>query len=210
MSAAAKLAALLRRRKDEVIERWARRVLEDPRVPQANRLPQPTLHDHIPSLLDRLFERLEHAGNEPQAAEALGALLGDEHDSHAHAAQRASLGYDVNAASREIGHLRLVLLQVCAEEKLDLDITAGIVLHAALDEVMATLVERLERMSVSMARKHAEEGGARLLAAEQRQNAQLRALAEAAVAVVQKVRKRVPSFVGKAPSRPRSSVAFIM
>jgi hypothetical protein len=54
-----RVAALLRDRREDLLGRWTRRVLEDPRVPEANRLSEPDLRDQVPMLLDRLVEVLE-------------------------------------------------------------------------------------------------------------------------------------------------------
>ena len=43
-----RLAALLRDRKEELIRCWTRRVLDDPMVPEANRLSEPELRDYVP------------------------------------------------------------------------------------------------------------------------------------------------------------------
>jgi PAS domain S-box-containing protein len=134
-----RLAALLRHRREELIRRWTRRVLEDPRVPDATRLSEPELHDHIPELLDRIAEDIEaHEGG------ALGACQ----SAREHARHRASEGYGLTEALRELSHFRAVILEICAEQRVAVEGDAAGLLHAAIDESMTTGADEMERAAL--------------------------------------------------------------
>lgn len=139
------LASLLRARKRELIERWARRVLEDPKVPEANRLPRPALHDHMPSLVDHLADALDASVQRGVAGEASARTLGTTRDARGHAYHRFAQGYGLGDALRELSHLRGGIIDLCSEEGLAVAGEEAKLVHMAIDENMQTVAVEMER-----------------------------------------------------------------
>jgi signal transduction histidine kinase/ActR/RegA family two-component response regulator len=137
-----RLVALLRDRREELIRRWTQRVVEDPRVPDASRLSEPELRDHVPELLDRIADDVEAC--EAGAPRPLGA----GESARKHARQRAAEGYGLVEALRELSHFRAVLLGLCAEERVPLEDGTAEVLHRAIDESMTHGADEMERMAL--------------------------------------------------------------
>jgi PAS domain S-box-containing protein len=137
-----RLAALLRNRREELMRRWTRRVMEDPRVPRAIRQSGPDLRDQVPSLLDGLAHDLEAA----EGGEAEGRVLGASQTAREHARHRAADGYRVVEALRGMSHLRAAILELCAEERVPVEGDAAQLLHAALDEYMRSCADEMERV----------------------------------------------------------------
>lgn len=145
------LAALLRQRHVELVERWKQRVLEDPAVPDANRLSEPELRDHIPKLIDALSRDLDTPG----ADEAAGRAIGSGTIARAHARHRAANGYSLTEALRELSHFRAAILDLCIAAGVTLDDGAAKLLHAAIDESMVTGGDEMERASLDTHRQQA-------------------------------------------------------
>jgi signal transduction histidine kinase len=145
---AARVATLLRDRKKDLIERWAHRVLEDPKVPQANRLERPELLDHVPTLLDHLADALESGTHESGSGEAGGRTIGANQDAEVHAAHRAAERYSIEEALRELSHLRGAIVELCSEEGVTLEGEAAQLVHATLDESMQTCGREMERAAL--------------------------------------------------------------
>ena len=137
------LAAVIEAGRQEVLSRWRDCVLADPAIPEANRLPEPELLDHVPALLDMVVEHLRTlAASTPAETSQSPVFAGDaiEHGEH-----RAREGYGIQAAARELATLRSVLQQVCEEHGVPLIGRAGRTVHAVLDETIALGVATLAR-----------------------------------------------------------------
>lgn len=137
------LAALLRDRKETLIREWEQRVLGDPAVPEARRLSEPQLRDHVPRLIDHLVDALENCAAGTQAAEAAGRWIGQGGASRAHAEHRRQEHYDLPAALRELSHLRSAVIDLCRAEGVFPGSEATLVIHAAVDEGLTTLATYL-------------------------------------------------------------------
>jgi signal transduction histidine kinase len=139
-----RLSTLLHDRKEELIRQWTRRVLDDPSVPEANRLNAPDLRDHIPALIDCLAEDLEVPG----AGEGVGRAIGTSRSAREHACHRVSRGYVLTEALRELSHFRAAILDLCFAEGTEFKDDEAKLLHAMIDESMATEGEEMERVAV--------------------------------------------------------------
>jgi signal transduction histidine kinase len=140
---------LLRNRKEDLIDRWTRRVLEDPKVPQANRLERPELLDHVPTLIDHIVDALDSATQESGSGEAGGRAIGTNQDAEGHAAHRAAERYSIEEALRELSHLRGAIVELCSEEGVNLEGEAAQLVHTTLDETMQTCGREMERASLA-------------------------------------------------------------
>ncbi|MFT3774646.1 MAG: sensor histidine kinase [Minicystis sp.] len=139
-----RLARLLRERREELIQVWTRRVLEDPRVPEANRLSEPELHDHVPEIIDELVGVLERS----QESEACGRDLGSNEASRSHARQRRERGYALASSLRELSHFRAALVQLCTDEGTPLDGDVAELVHAVVDQNMITGAIEMEQAAL--------------------------------------------------------------
>lgn len=141
-----KLSVVLAEHRAGILEAWMRRVLDDPAVPEAHRLPVPALRDHIPRLLDELIAALERE-RPIRDEEAAGYRFGKTIIPVEHARQRVGAGYTLASALRELSHFRSVLLEFALGELQDGPVdTAGVrLMHAALDECMAFSAAEMER-----------------------------------------------------------------
>src|SRR5687768_5889122 len=117
---AMQLARLLRDRRSSLFAVWTRRVLEDPAVPQANRMSEPALRDHLPLWVDQLIAALECHGREGGVGEAGGREVGSTEAAVYHAADRATAHFSLSAALRELSHFRASLMELCDEAGLAL------------------------------------------------------------------------------------------
>ncbi len=137
------LADLLRARHEDLLQRWERRVLADPAVPEAPRLRRPALRDHLPKLIDDLVAAIERF--EPGEAVAHGRALGDGPSSKLHALHRTNEHYSLPAMLRELSLFRDALLELCAEVGVRVEGDEARLVHAALDDAMYTTVVEIER-----------------------------------------------------------------
>src|SRR5436305_13181960 len=101
-SAPKDLAALLRDRQTDLIELWQHRVLSDPTIPEANRLPAPVLIDHVPDLIDRAVNVLERCGDDEARREEIGRAAGRGGESKAHAEARLASHFGLPSVLREL------------------------------------------------------------------------------------------------------------
>ncbi|WP_437647687.1 ATP-binding protein [Sorangium sp. So ce362] len=165
-------AARLRSCKRDVIERWTRRVRDDPRAAAAQRNRGPVLVHEVPRLFEHLVEALAASGRaEALAASGLAEPLADEDgelqsaygrvEDHAHL--HAAQGSCIAAALRELSHLRAVLIEVCAAQGIPLGVREAQVLHAVVDASMWTSAREIE----TAARAALEDSAARLRLATQ-------------------------------------------
>jgi signal transduction histidine kinase len=144
-----RLAALLRVRKEDLIRRWAERILGDPAVPEANRLTEPELRDHAPALIDRIVGCLDGSGGE-----AAGRLIPNA-EGREHARQRLAKEYEVTEAMTELSHLRAAILDLAAEQGVRLDRNCALCLHLAIDQSMISGCREMERAKVEKSRERA-------------------------------------------------------
>jgi signal transduction histidine kinase len=142
-----RLAWLLLTKREVLLERWARRVVADPIVPTANTLSWPALDNSMPELIARLLGRLtrhppagwgERVGREVGASEDVGV---------AHAKHRFAVHYTVAEALRELSHFRAALLELCHEYAIEITVEEAKLMHATIDEMMATSATQLESSS---------------------------------------------------------------
>jgi signal transduction histidine kinase len=140
-----RLAATLRDQKNELVLRWTRRVLDDPMIPEADRLSGPELRDHIPKLIDNLADCLEAV----EGAEASGRAIGAGGNSREHARDRIESDYSLTEAMRELSHFRAAILDLCATQGAVLDSDAARCLHAAIDQSMISGSDEMERAAVA-------------------------------------------------------------
>ncbi len=142
-----RLGWLLLTKREALLERWARRVLADPAVPTASALSSPALSNSMPSLVARLVGRLarhppagwgERLGREVGASEEIGV---------AHAKHRFAVHYTASEALRELSHFRAALLELCHEYAIEITVDEAMLLHATIDEMMATSAGELESAS---------------------------------------------------------------
>ena len=146
-----RLAALLRDRKEELIDQWRQRVLSDPAVPEANRPSDPDLRDHMPALLDAVLCDLEGPG----AGEATGRAIGSSAIAREHARHRSAEGYSLTEALRELSHFRSAILDLCIAGGGTLEDGATKLLRAAIDESTVTGGDEMERAAIDALRQQA-------------------------------------------------------
>ncbi len=146
------LAGLLKQHRESLLAAWTRRVTQDPRVPEASRLAEPDLRDHLPELLDDVVRRLETL----DGGEAGGREVGGSASAREHARHRGAMGYRLTEALRELSHFRAAILDLCIAQGVALELDAAQLLHAAIDECMTTGADELERAELSALRRQAE------------------------------------------------------
>ena len=144
-----RLAALLVDRKETLVRKWAERVLADPQVPEASRLSQPELFDHIPRFIDEIALSLRACGTRAAppghaSGEERGRELGSSGVAAAHAKERFVEHYTTTAALRELSHFRAVVTDLCFREAIVLDHDAAQLLHASIDEAMSRAASEIE------------------------------------------------------------------
>lgn len=144
----APLAHILDQRRDILLADWTRRVLEDPAVPEASRLSEPALHDHIPALLDDVIDALVAAAPRPadNPCGELDTLAGAvRQPARAHARHRLHNGYSLASALRELTHFRAAVVDACLLDGQTLPGDDLRILHAAIDVAMNTVAVAMER-----------------------------------------------------------------
>ena len=148
-----RLSATLEAQREALLEEWKRRVLRDPAVPEANRLPEPALSNCVPALLDALADRLRRDLTSSQAeARALGtAWLSREH-----AARRREQEYSIASAVREFSHLRSAILALCYAKHIEVTASEAAVLHSTIDEAMTTVAVEMDEAGNAQLRRDVE------------------------------------------------------
>lgn len=140
------LCALLQDKKAELIRCWRERVLSDPRVPDANRLSEPALLDYIPRLIDEICRSFEERHRRRASGHLGGQEAGSAPSAREHARHRTDQRYSLDEALRELSHLRVAIVQICAEAGVALSGEAAVLVHTAIDEAMTTLAVEMERI----------------------------------------------------------------
>jgi signal transduction histidine kinase len=139
------LPAILRERKEALLRDWTRRVLEDEGVPEVNRLSDPALRDDIPALVDRIIRSLERTGEDRGSGEATGREIGGDDGARRHARTRFGQRFSLASAVRELSHLRTTFVDLCYAEAVDVRGPEAELVHAAIDEAMATVAVEMEQ-----------------------------------------------------------------
>ncbi len=143
------LQAILLARRESLVEAWTRKVLQDDRVPEANRLSEPALHDHIPGLVDRIIRSLDQTGRQAGDGEATGREIGGDVRSRLHAWTRFHQRFSLASAMRELSHLRSTFVELCYAEGAHVRGEEAELLHAAIDEAMSTVAVEMEQAARS-------------------------------------------------------------
>ncbi|WP_437279240.1 ATP-binding protein [Sorangium sp. So ce375] len=152
-------ASRLRSCKRDVLDRWTRRVLDDPRAPTPRRDERPVLVDAVPALLEHLIEALAASRRAGEEAALRGAYERVED----HARRCVTQGHCIEAALRELSHLRAALIEEFVAQGIALGVAEAQVLHAVVDASMWTSALEIERAT----RVALEDSGARLRLATQ-------------------------------------------
>jgi PAS domain S-box-containing protein len=140
------IATVLERGQLAIVDDWTHRVRADSRVPLSDVLSEPTLLDHVPSLLAAIISRLRV---DRTTVSSIERDVGRGSASRAHALERFRARYDVAAVMREFAHLRAAVLAHLRARDIRLDVETEQLLHAAVDEAMSTA-------AVEVARQHHE------------------------------------------------------
>lgn len=155
---ARRIAAILRTRRDRILDRWISLVLDDERVPHAREISREELLDFVPVLLDQVISALEVldpsvnpvvAGNDDVA---LSAAI-------RHADHRFEQGYTLAEVIRELAHFRAALSESCEDAETPLGGPAGRLAHALIDHAIgggAETIERNQRARAVCEKKEAE------------------------------------------------------
>jgi signal transduction histidine kinase len=141
----AQVGAVIRRDAGILIDRWARRVVEE--HPGAGRAHHGTLLDHLPHLLDELGRSLADSGDASR----------HHRPARTHGEQRWEAGWSLGEVVRDYQLLRLVLVEYL-EEALDRRLHAREVmaLNLVLDDAINASVEAYVRHRDEAARLQAE------------------------------------------------------
>jgi signal transduction histidine kinase len=135
------LVAVFRREREEILKGWSARVLSDPCIAEANKLPEPLLRDHVPELLDELCTALDRS-DAPVGASRESADQAET--SREHGRQRFDQGYSTTSVLREISLLRVVLVETCSARGVTMDADSAARVHVALDRAMATAAGEID------------------------------------------------------------------
>ncbi len=152
-----RVTVLLRERKDELLREWTSRLRNDPKIPQARELNEEDLRNSTPKLLDDLIDSLTQSVQAGTAAGGQGGATGQEIGSSdaakSHVSHRLAQRYTLAEELRELGTLRSVIIELCAQERVILGGEEAQLVHSTLDEVMITTAVELERASSAELRR---------------------------------------------------------
>lgn len=126
------LAALIFRRRDEIMASWRLQVRE---LPSARHLDVPTLNDHIPALLEELASAL-HSRSDQTIADALVEGTPPEHG-----VQRVEDGYDITEVVAEYNILRGCIHDLADENGLSLQGPVFHVINRVFDQAIGLAVD---------------------------------------------------------------------
>lgn len=135
------LADHLSAESEAIVAAWRAAVEQSGEVPDATRLTYHEFADHIPSLLDRLAERLRGRPADPAV------------DGEKHGRMRFRQGYDISEVIGELGHLRTTLSEatfdLAARNGLDVPMirSAHSVMNEVLNEATVAAVRHFRRAS---------------------------------------------------------------
>ncbi|WP_394851179.1 ATP-binding protein [Pendulispora rubella] len=139
-----RLAKLLRKERQVLLDRWLDRVLEDPNIPTANKLARPALEDNMPTLLDRLIERTATLDLDEESESTDRHVGAVKEIGITHAQHRFEVHYTAEETIRELSLFREVLLELCVENLIVLTLDESKLVHLAIDGMMAANAEQVE------------------------------------------------------------------
>jgi signal transduction histidine kinase len=143
-----KLAALIRRERDDLLFRWRQQVRE---LPSAQHLDVPTLNDHLPQLIDELAVALQ-ARSDETIPEALSAA-----SPPAHGMQRVQDGFDIEEVVAEYNILRGCIHDLAQANGLTLQGKPFHILNRVLDGAIGLAVQRFAAQRALEVRQRREE-----------------------------------------------------
>jgi signal transduction histidine kinase len=126
-----------------LIEIWMQRVRNDERISSSDDLSKFVLLDHMPDILMQIILAIGRHKSGIISKEEASRLAGSSEASKAHADLRFLNGYTLNEAMLELGHLRGAIIELWHEERVrpsDIEVE---VLHACIDDVMATAAREM-------------------------------------------------------------------
>ncbi len=147
-----RFATLLGGHREELLRQWSRRLREAPAAPEAVRLGEPRLREHVPALLDGIIHGLEAADSGEASGRAIGASVAVRE----HAQHGAPRELQIKQTLRELSLLRAVILELCVAEGVSLENDAAGLLSAAIDESMSTCATEMERVAAEALRRQAD------------------------------------------------------
>lgn len=142
------VADLLEQKKPLLLEKWAARVLGDPKVPAAAHLSRLALYDHFPQILDRIITRLRTADGQSAGAESLGATVADSPEAGVHVRNRIAADYSVPEVICELSHLRWSIIELCEHAVGGPDEPSATIIHAAFDHMMINAADELSQLEL--------------------------------------------------------------
>jgi signal transduction histidine kinase len=142
-----RIAALLSEHQEQLIEQWITLVLSDPEVPEANRLSEEALRDHIPRLLARMRDLLlaQSARLTPTVARHAEINGSVASSAQAHALHRFANGYTLGHALREMTHFRATVVDLCGKAGARLEGQEAKLLQAMIDAALTTVAVEMEQ-----------------------------------------------------------------
>ena len=143
-SPAPRISSLLHQHHELLIEQWIQLVLSDPEVPEANRLSEVALRDHIPRLLARMRDMLV-AQAARSAANDAAIQISISSPAQAHAHHRFANGYTLGHAMREMTHFRATVVDLCGREGARLEGDEAKLLQAMIDAALITVAVEMEQ-----------------------------------------------------------------
>jgi signal transduction histidine kinase len=143
-----RISSLLHQHHELLIEQWIALVLSDPEVPEANRLTEEALRDHIPRLLARMrdllmAETVKHAATSASRSEVINGSVASP--AQAHALHRFANGYTLGHALREMTHFRATVVDLCGKEGAHLEGHEAKLLQAMIDAALTTVAVEMEQ-----------------------------------------------------------------
>jgi signal transduction histidine kinase len=139
--------AFLRTHRELLLQRWEARVLADDVVVPAVRLTAQQLRDHLPGLVDAIIDGLSRHSENGGDATGRGQAIGHAAPAIQYAEHRHRRGYTLAEVLRELSILRIVLVDLCAEQT-PAEPAQSVLMHAAIDEAMSTAAIEMERYAV--------------------------------------------------------------
>jgi signal transduction histidine kinase len=138
------LTALLRERKELLLQRWASRVRSDPKLRRASKLSEDELRDYTPKLIDDLVASLVQRTQSHTPGGASGPEIGGSEAAEIHVRHRLADGFTLAEELRELSALRSVIVELCTQEGVVLGGEESELVHSAIDEVMTTAAVQME------------------------------------------------------------------
>lgn len=126
-------ADLIESHREEVVDAWMDAVRTDPRIHTDDDLPEYSLRDHVPAMIEELCQLLRE-GELPSAA--------NTQEGRVHTYLRFRQGYRGRELACELSHLRLAILDAVAAEMADAGIDVepftrlSKTVHSYIDEEM--------------------------------------------------------------------------